>query len=116
MKNLITYVLSLSKFEKNEDTMAQITLKGNSIRTNGSLPTVGSSAPDFVLVDGELNNRSLADYKGKRKLLSIVPSLDTQVCAASAKKFNEKIQSYPEVLVLYFFSHLPFSPHPLFSP
>ena len=69
--------------------MATITLHGNEIHTNGELPDVGSQAPDFHLVDGELNDRRLSDYSGKKKLLSIVPSLDTGVCATSTKKFNE---------------------------
>ncbi len=89
--------------------MADITLKGNPIRTNGNLPSVGSKAPDFVLVDGELNDRSLKDYKGRRKLLSIVPSLDTAVCSLSAKKFNEKIKSHPEVTILVISADLPFA-------
>jgi thiol peroxidase len=89
--------------------MANITLKGNPIHTNGSLPTVGSKAPDFQLVDGQLHDRSLKDYKGKRKLISIVPSLDTPTCSLSAKKFNEKIQSHPEVVVLVVSADLPFA-------
>ncbi len=89
--------------------MADITLKGNPIRTNGILPSAGSKAPDFVLVDGELNDRSLKDYKGRRKLLSIVPSLDTTVCSLSAKKFNEKIKSHPEVTILVISADLPFA-------
>jgi thiol peroxidase len=89
--------------------MAQITLKGNPIHTNGNLPAVGAKASDFTLVDGDLNNRSLKDYKGKRKLLSIVPSLDTSVCSLSTKKFNEKIKSHPEVIVLVVSTDLPFA-------
>ncbi len=69
--------------------MATITLQGNEIHTNGDLPSVGSKAPDFHLVDGKLSDVHLTDYAGKKKLLNIVPSLDTGVCAASTKKFNE---------------------------
>lgn len=89
--------------------MAKITLKGNPIHTNGNLPSIGAKAPDFQLVDGDLNNRSLKDYKGKRKILSIVPSLDTSVCSLSAKKFNEKIKSHPESVVLVISADLPFA-------
>jgi thiol peroxidase len=89
--------------------MAKITLKGNPIHTNGNLPQLGAKVPDFILVDGELNNRSLKDFKGKRKLLSIVPSLDTAVCSLSAKKFNEKIKTHPEVAVLVVSADLPFA-------
>jgi thioredoxin-dependent peroxiredoxin len=89
--------------------MAKITLKGNQIHTNGNLPSIGAKAPDFLLVDGELNNRSLKDYKGKRKILSIVPSLDTSVCSLSTKKFNEKIKAHPEITVLVISADLPFA-------
>ena len=57
--------------------MAQVTLKGNPIHTNGDLPKVGAKAPDFKLTTGDLKDVSLADYKGKKKILNIVPSLDT---------------------------------------
>lgn len=89
--------------------MAKITLKGNPIHTNGALPHLGTKAPDFLLVDGELHDRSLKDYKGKRKLLSIVPSLDTSVCSLSTKKFNEKVKAHPEVAVLVISGDLPFA-------
>lgn len=89
--------------------MAKITLKGNPIHTSGHLPAIGKAAPDFQLVDGDLNNRSLKDYKGKRKIISIVPSLDTAVCSLSTKKFNEKIKGHPEVVVLVVSADLPFA-------
>ena len=63
--------------------MAQVTLHGDPINTNGDLPAVGSAAPDFRLVDGELNDLSLGDFPGKKKLISVVPSLDTPTCATS---------------------------------
>lgn len=89
--------------------MADITLKGNPIRTNGNLPSIGSKAPDFKLVDGGLVERSLKDYEGKRKLLSIVPSLDTPTCSLSTKKFNEQIKAHPEVIALVVSADLPFA-------
>ncbi len=89
--------------------MANITLKGNPVHTSGQLPALQNKAPDFKLVDGELHDRTLADYKGKRKLLNIVPSLDTAVCALSAKKFNEAIAKHPEVAVLVISADLPFA-------
>ena len=89
--------------------MAKITLKGNPIHTSGDLPSVGKTAPDFQLVASDLNNRSLKDYKGKRKIISIVPSLDTATCSLSAKKFNEKIKGHPEVVVLVVSADLPFA-------
>lgn len=88
--------------------MATITLKGNNIHTNGELPAVGGTAPDFHLVDTELNDRRLADYKGKKKLLNIVPSLDTPVCATSTKKFNDHAAS-KDVVMLVIAADLPFA-------
>jgi len=89
--------------------MATIKLKGNATHTNGELPAIGSRAPDFKLVDGGLNDRTLADYKGKKKLLNIVPSLDTPVCATSTKKFNEAAAGRKDVVMLVISADLPFA-------
>ena len=89
--------------------MATITLAGNTIHTNGALPVVGYQAPDFVLVDADLNNRGLADYAGKKKLLNIVPSLDTPVCATSTRKFNEHAKGRSDVVMLVISADLPFA-------
>ncbi len=87
--------------------MATITLKGNEIHTNGELPAVGSTAPDFKLVDVDLNDLTLADYAGKKKLLNIVPSLDTPVCAVSTKQFNDSARDDTVMLVIA--ADLPFA-------
>jgi thiol peroxidase len=87
--------------------MATITLHGNAINTNGELPAVGEKAPDFSLVDGDLADRSLAEYAGKKKLLNIVPSLDTPVCATSTKKFNEAARD--DAVMLIISADLPFA-------
>jgi len=87
--------------------MAQITLEGNPINTNGELPAVGSQAPDFKLTDGELNDKGLADFKGQKKLLNIVVSLDTSICADSAKRFNDAASEKAAVLVIS--ADLPFA-------
>jgi thiol peroxidase len=89
--------------------MATITLQGNACNTNGELPGIGSTAPDFTLVDTKLNDVHLADYAGKKKLLNIVPSLDTPVCATSTKKFNELIAERDDVVVLVVSADLPFA-------
>lgn len=89
--------------------MAKVTLQGNAINTSGELPKVGSAAPDFKLVDAELNDRSLADYKGKKKLLNIVPSLDTGVCATSTKTFNDHAKQRSDVVMLVISADLPFA-------
>lgn len=89
--------------------MATITLKGNEIHTCGELPAVGSDAPDFHLVDADLGDRRLSDYKGKKKLLNIVPSLDTPVCATSTQKFNEAAKGRDDVVMLIISADLPFA-------
>ena len=89
--------------------MATVTLKGNPIHTNGELPAVGTKAPDFKLTAADLRDVSLADYKGKRKVLNIVPSLDTAVCATSTRKFNERAGSLKDTVVLVISADLPFA-------
>lgn len=89
--------------------MAQIKLGGNPINTNGDLPKVGAKAPDFKLTNGDLKDLSLADFKGKKKLLNIVPSLDTPVCATSTKKFNEAAAKHPNTVMLIISADLPFA-------
>ncbi len=89
--------------------MAQVTLEGNPLNTNGDLPAVGGSAPDFRLVDGALNDLTLADFAGKKKVISIVPSLDTPTCATSTKVFNERLGGRDDVVVLVVSADLPFA-------
>ena len=89
--------------------MAKITHRGNPITTNGELPKVGAKAPDFRLTPGDLKDVSLADYRGKRKVMNIVPSLDTPTCATSTRKFNEKAGQMPNTVVLVISADLPFA-------
>jgi thiol peroxidase len=89
--------------------MAQVTLKGNPIHTNGELPAIGAKAPEFKLTGGDLKDVSLADYRGKRKILNVVPSLDTAVCATSTRKFNEAAGKLPNTVVLVISADLPFA-------
>jgi len=89
--------------------MAQITLKGTPTHTNGNLPKVGSKAPDFRLTDKDLNDCGLASWAGKKKLISIVPSLDTPVCAMSTKKFNDHARAHPDTVILTVAADLPFA-------
>jgi len=89
--------------------MATITLKGNPINTSGNLPSVGSHAPDFKLVGEDLQDVSLGNFKGKKKILNIVPSLDTSVCATSARKFNERAKEIPNCAVIIVSADLPFA-------
>jgi thiol peroxidase len=89
--------------------MAQTALKGTPVNLAGDLPTVGSTAPDFKLVTGDLSDVGLAHYAGKKKLLNIVPSLDTGVCAASTKKFNEAMPDKTDAVALVISADLPFA-------
>ena len=89
--------------------MAQTALQGNPVNLAGDLPAVGSTAPDFKLVAGDLSDKTLADYAGKKKLLNIVPSLDTPVCATSTKKFNEAMVSRDDAVALVISADLPFA-------
>jgi thioredoxin-dependent peroxiredoxin len=89
--------------------VAQITLSGNPIHTNGELPAVAAKAPDFKLTGGDLKDVSLADYKGKKKILNIVPSLDTPVCATSTRRFNETAGKLANTVVLVVSADLPFA-------
>jgi len=89
--------------------MATVTLGGNPINTSGNLPSVGDNAPGFELVNGKLDNVSLQDFGNKRKVLSIVPSLDTPTCAVSTRIFNEKAASLDNTVVLVISADLPFA-------
>ena len=70
--------------------MAQITLRGNAINTVGELPAVGTPAPAFTLTGTDLGTVSSEQFQGKPLLLNIFPSIDTPVCAASVRAFNER--------------------------
>lgn len=89
--------------------MAQITLQGNAIHTNGELPTTGTQAKDFQLVKNDLSVASLSDFKGSKVVLNIFPSVDTGTCAASVRKFNEKASSLENTKVLCISRDLPFA-------
>jgi thiol peroxidase len=93
----------------NIDIMATITFQGKPLHTSGELPAVGSKAPDFSLVNGKLKDVGLAAYAGKRKVLHIVPSLDTPTCAISTRKFNQKAAKLPNTVVLVISADLPFA-------
>jgi thiol peroxidase len=89
--------------------MAQVSLQGNPCNTNGDLPAVGSDAPAFTLSNGDLQDVTLADFAGRKKLLNIVPSLDTPVCATSTRKFNEHAAGRDDLAVLIISADLPFA-------
>ncbi|WP_297845563.1 thiol peroxidase [Pseudomonas sp.] len=89
--------------------MAQVTHRGNPIKVNGELPTVGSAAPAFTLVAGNLADVTLATFAGKRKVLNIFPSIDTPTCATSVRKFNAQANELTNAVVLCISADLPFA-------
>jgi len=94
---------------KNNKIMAEITFKGNSVNTLGNLPAVGEQAKNFTLVGTDLSEKSLSDYKGKKVILNIFPSINTGVCATSVRKFNEEASSLNNTVVLCISKDLPFA-------
>ncbi|TVQ88616.1 MAG: thiol peroxidase [Chromatiaceae bacterium] len=89
--------------------MAQTALQGIPVQLAGDLPSVGSPAPDFRLVDKDLTDRTLDDYAGKQRLLNIVPSLDTPVCATSTRRFNAAFGGRDDAVCLVISADLPFA-------
>lgn len=89
--------------------MADITLQGNPFHTSGELPKTGAAAPDFKLTGSDLSEKGLADFAGKKKLLNIVPSLDTPVCAISTKKFNDYAREHDDTVMIVVSADLPFA-------
>ena len=89
--------------------MATITLQGNPLETCGELPAAGSPAPAFTLTKTDLSDVTLQDFAGKTVILNIYPSVDTGVCAASTRKFNEIASSNANVVVLCVSADLPFA-------
>ena len=89
--------------------MAQITFKGNPTHTAGTLPKTGASAPDFNLTKSDLSSATLGEFKGKKLVLNIFPSIDTPVCATSVRKFNEEASKLKDAAVLCISRDLPFA-------
>lgn len=89
--------------------MAQIKLDGNTTHTLGDLPSNGAPAPQFNLVNTDLKRVSLADYKGQNLILNIFPSIDTGVCSASVRKFNQRAAELNDTKVLCISKDLPFA-------
>jgi len=89
--------------------MASVTLGGSPVTVSGNFPLVGQTAPDFTLVDKDLSDVSLKNFSGKRKILNVVPSLDTATCAASARRFNEEVSKLTNTVLLVISADLPFA-------
>ncbi|AKJ65136.1 thiol peroxidase [Kiritimatiella glycovorans] len=89
--------------------MTEVTFKGNKMNTSGELPSVGDTAPDFQLTHTDLEDIGLGAFEGKKKVLSITPSLDTSVCSTMAKKFNDAVADLDDVVLLNVSADLPFA-------
>ncbi|MDP3113829.1 MAG: thiol peroxidase [Candidatus Cloacimonadaceae bacterium] len=89
--------------------MAKIKLKGNPINTSGNLPRIGTKAKDFMLTGLDLADKKLADFKGKKILMNIFPSIDTGVCAMSVRKFNAEAAKAKTTVILGISRDLPFA-------
>jgi len=94
---------------KEKSNKTAVTLGGAPITLFGEFPKVGQTAPAFTLVDKDLKDISLKDFADKRKVLNIVPSLDTAVCATSTRKFNEAADKLDNTVVLVISADLPFA-------
>jgi thiol peroxidase len=89
--------------------MAIIKFEGGTYRTAGELPAVGSHAPDVSLVNTKLQNVSLANWSGMRKVMNIFVSIDTDVCAKSVIEFNRRARLADDVAMLMISYDLPFA-------
>lgn len=89
--------------------MATVTFQGAPVQLNGELPSIGAEAPEFCGVKGDLSVSHLSDFKGKKVILNIFPSLDTPVCAASVRRFNQEASSLENTVVLCISKDLPFA-------
>jgi thiol peroxidase len=89
--------------------MASVTFKGTAIRLSGEPPAAGDAAPPFHLTAADLSEKGLDAFTGNIKILSVVPSLDTEVCAVSARKFNEAIARFNDTVLLNVSVDLPFA-------
>lgn len=89
--------------------MAEVKFQGNPVTVSGSEVKVGDTAPDFTVLNNSLEEVSLADYKGKKKLISVVPSLDTGLCSTQTKKFNEDAAAVDNSVVITISNDLPFA-------
>ena len=86
-----------------------VTLGGNPVRIEGVFPKIGDKAPAFSLVNKDLGDMTLANFSGMKKVLNIVPSLDTPVCALSTRKFNQQASNMKNTAVLIIAADLPFA-------
>ncbi len=92
-----------------ENNNVKITFAGNPMPLAGKEIKVGDQAPDFVAVGNDLSPVKLSDFKGKTCLISVFPSIDTEVCAAQNRKFNEAASKHDDIAIISISADLPFA-------
>lgn len=97
------------RFLEEENNMANVTFKGEKMTLLGTEQKMGNQAPDFTVLNNDLEPVSLHDYDGKIRILSVVPSIDTSVCSAQTRRFNEEAGGLPNTVVLTISVDLPFA-------
>lgn len=103
------FVISTFIFAQNSKTTNTILMKGQPVHTYAKLPTVNAQAPKFTLAGVDMKDQTLDSYKGKYLILNIFPSVDTGVCSASVRHFNEDAANIPNTVVLCISKDLPFA-------
>lgn len=89
--------------------MSNVTFKNDPVTLIGVEKKVGDSAPDFTVLANDLSEKHLSDYKGKVKVISVVPSIDTGVCSEQTRRFNEEASNFDNVHILTISMDLPFA-------
>ena len=89
--------------------MTTVTFKGTPVRLCGKFPSLGETAPDFTLVNGSLEDKTLKSFPSVKKLLLIVPSLETSVCSTCTKTFHSKVMNRKDVELIVISADLPFA-------
>lgn len=89
--------------------MQSVTRGGEAVDVSGRFPEVGDKLPPFTLTDGQLRDVELGEFTGKRKVLNIIPSVDTKTCAMSTRKFNAYASELDNTVVLVVSADLPFA-------
>ncbi len=93
-----------------EERAGAVTMRGNPLTLIGPELKAGDDAPDFTAIDGKLQDVSLADTAGKTRIFSVIPSLDTPVCDAQTRRFNEEAAGLGDGVAIYTISaDLPFA-------
>lgn len=92
-----------------QENKGVITMQGNPLTLEGTMVKAGDAAQDFTVLAPDLSPVKLSDYKGKVRIISVVPSIDTPVCDMQTRQFNKEAAGFPEVEILTVSCDLPFA-------